>query len=155
MFCSLKKDIEKIEKVQRYFTRISLTRCRIPYMQYNDRLKLFNLQSLEFRRNVQDIATFYNIVSNRTCLNSEKLLSRRDRPNRTNNMKIFLKHCNNTTAKSFINRSTLVWNKLNQDIISSTSTSMFKFKVSKFLEESGTAEYWLLLLKFRNLFYLI
>ena len=44
------KDIQCIERVQRFFTRAILKRAGVPYMDYDDHLANLGLQSLEYRR---------------------------------------------------------------------------------------------------------
>ena len=55
-----KESILKIEKIQKYFTRNVLKKCRLPYVPYNERLKLFKLDELELRREITD----YNYSQN-------------------------------------------------------------------------------------------
>ena len=61
----LKLDIERIERVQRLFTR------RLPGMKklsYSDRMKLLNIQSLQLRRLYTDIIWCYKIIFGLTAL---------------------------------------------------------------------------------------
>ena len=46
----LKKDIKKIESVQKVFTKRACNRCGMPFTSYYDRLVKLNLKSLQYRR---------------------------------------------------------------------------------------------------------
>ena len=46
----LKKDVDKIERVQRYFTKQIFFRCNVPFNSYQDRLYKLNIKSLQHRR---------------------------------------------------------------------------------------------------------
>ena len=50
------------EKVQKYFTRRLFIRCKIPYMNYYNRLKYLNLNTLKFRRLHFDMYICFNII---------------------------------------------------------------------------------------------
>src|SRR5258708_4754821 len=60
------KDIDKIESVQRFFTkRLS----GLWNTGYSERLKLCNVTSLELRRLQFDLVLCYKIIHNLSCLN--------------------------------------------------------------------------------------
>ena len=58
------KDIQCIERVQRFFTHAIIKRAGIPYMDYDDRLANLGLQSLEYRRVFYDLIMCYKIYNN-------------------------------------------------------------------------------------------
>ena len=55
----LQRDINCIERVQRFFTRRVCKRCKISYKSYEHRLKLLGLDSLRDRRKTLDLYLFY------------------------------------------------------------------------------------------------
>ena len=57
------KDIQCIERVQRYFTRAIIKRAGIPYMDFDDRLANLGLQSSEYRRVFNDLVMCYKIYN--------------------------------------------------------------------------------------------
>jgi len=57
-----KKDIKRIEQVQRTFTRRLYSRCLLPKVEYMDRLKFLELESLEQRRIKTDLVNCFKIV---------------------------------------------------------------------------------------------
>jgi hypothetical protein len=80
----LLKDIEKIEAVQRFITRKICMRCKICYDSYTDRLRILNLQSLEFRRLKADIVMTYKIIHGLVDLDKNKFFNFRQSKTRGN-----------------------------------------------------------------------
>ena len=67
------KDIQCIERVQRFFTRAILKRAGIPY---DDRLANLGLQSLEYRRVFYDLVMCYKIYNNLVDLPFESFFTK-------------------------------------------------------------------------------
>ena len=61
-------EIDKLEKVQRYFTRRLFSNSD-SYLSYNERLSLLNLETLECRRLKFDIKMYFKIIHKQTNLN--------------------------------------------------------------------------------------
>ena len=59
-----KSNIKAIESVQQIFTRKICQRANISYKDYNDRLRILNLQSLQTRRVKNDLVMLYKILNN-------------------------------------------------------------------------------------------
>ena len=74
------KDIQCIERVQRFFTRAIIKRAGIPYMDYDDRLANLGLQSLEYRRVFYDLVMCYKIYNNLVDLPFESFFAKPARP---------------------------------------------------------------------------
>ena len=60
----LKKDIIKIESVQKQFTRRICKRCNLRFSSYSNQLYMLNLKSLEYRRLEFDIVFLYKMYYN-------------------------------------------------------------------------------------------
>jgi ribonuclease P/MRP protein subunit RPP40 len=60
----LLKDIDSIESVQCYFTRRLFARCKIPYVDYAQRLTYLKMDTLEKRRVKNDLICTYKILNN-------------------------------------------------------------------------------------------
>ena len=60
---NLIKDIHKIEKVQKNFTRFAFKKCNIPYSSYSNRLYQLNIKSLEYRRIYFDLIFMFKILN--------------------------------------------------------------------------------------------
>ena len=54
-------DIDLIENVQKCYTRRVFRKCGLEYVSYADRLLLLDRESLEIRRLLLCLTTFYNI----------------------------------------------------------------------------------------------
>uniref|UniRef100_A0A1I8BY63 Reverse transcriptase domain-containing protein n=1 Tax=Meloidogyne hapla TaxID=6305 RepID=A0A1I8BY63_MELHA len=70
-----KKDINRLEKCQKFYTKIALKKCRLPYIRYQNRLTLFELPTLENRRKILDLVTIYKIINGYTCLDPKSLFN--------------------------------------------------------------------------------
>src|SRR5664279_2358547 len=121
----LHKDIQRIESVQRRFTK------RLPnmsYLDYNSRIKALGLENLELRRLQQDLIYTYKILFNNVSIDSAKLF--KFWPNsstRGHQWKLFPHYSRSDRRKYFFcNRVIAPWNslKLTADCISSVA----KFK---------------------------
>jgi hypothetical protein len=68
---NLKKDVKRLERIQKFLTRIALTKCRLPYIPNEERLKLFDLRSLESR--ISDLIMVYKIINRLTHIYLQKI----------------------------------------------------------------------------------
>jgi len=118
--------IEKIEKIQKWYTRIALSKCKITYKNYSQRLILFNLESLALRRALYDLSTIYRIIFKYTHLCSTNLFELNDRPSRSrHNFQIKVHRKNSKTEHWLINRVVNQWNTLPASIINSPNPKIF------------------------------
>ena len=131
----LKKFIGKIERVQKYFTRTALTKCRLPYVPYPDRLKLFDLPTLELRRHIFDMIMVYKIFNRYTHLNPRQFFALSNRPSRKHNFQILMKYRKNKFC-SWSSRITNHWNCLDKEIVNAGSVNDFKVKLIKYLHKN-------------------
>ena len=109
--------IDKVENVQKFFTRTVLRKCGIGYVNYDNRLKLFQLKSLENRRTVLQLTTLHKIVHCKFDFDASLILEFNQRESRKHNFQIRIKHKNRKSAKSFINRNSNKWNVLDKDLV--------------------------------------
>jgi len=120
----LKHDIELIEHVQRRFTK----RLRdLSDYSYDERLKLLNIHSLQYRRIWFDIIMCYKIVFGLVCIDRDEFFQLRLSTTRGHPYKLY-KHFSSCSVRSsfFSERVTDLWNSLPADRISFTSLSAFK-----------------------------
>ena len=126
-----KKDIKKVEKIQRDYTK------RIDGManlEYSERLRKLRLPSLEFRRLRGDlIETFkithdiYDSTTTKSLLTLSNITNTRCHPYKlTKNSVRTLKY-----QKFFTNRIITNWNNLPQDIVTSENVNQFKNKIDE------------------------
>jgi hypothetical protein len=124
------KDINRIEQVQRRFTK----RLRGMYnLSYDERLTQLQLERLEARRIRTDVITAYKIIFNKTILNPEDFFSLSDCPidTRGHPYKLLLPSCRCDTRKfSFASRVVSTWNRLPASTTNFTSLSTFKLSLN-------------------------
>ena len=122
----LQKNIQLIENVQRKFTKRMVGFSEI---EYEERLKLLRLPSLEFRRLRGDMIETYKIVhgiyDSRT---TSTLFTFKDDPRtRGHSLQISKVHTNTTRfLKFFTNRVINYWNYLPENIVKAGTVNAFK-----------------------------
>ena len=129
-----RKHIDRIEKLQRHFTkRISGMRK----LSYYERLQKLKLPSLEFRRVRGDLIEVYKMTHNYYDTKSIKsllTLTSTDSPTRTNGFKLFKPRVN-TYIHFFTNRIINKWNGLPSDLVNADGLNAFKNKVDTLLKD--------------------
>ena len=125
------KDIDIIEKVQRYFTRRLFYRCRLPMLSYTERLNFLELETLEKRRVKTDLILCYKIKNGLVDLDFNKFFQIRERQSRGHSSILHVKSSRINARKNFFaNRVVNQWNKLSEDQITARSVGIFKHKLS-------------------------
>jgi hypothetical protein len=126
----LLKDIDIVERVQRYFTR------RLPGLKsftYSERLKLLNLSSLEERRIRRDLIMVYKIVHGHADLCFDDFFEYSTEVRTRGHMyKLrLLRSAKDIRKHFFCNRTVNIWNDLHSSIVMAGSLSSFKSLVSE------------------------
>ena len=127
-----KKDMEKLERVQRRVTKMI---PRLRNKSYEERLAELNLFTLTKRRLRGDLIQVYKIFRGHDNLNVEKYFTI-DQLNYTrgNGHKIKGKRFQSHEAKHFFfNRVVNVWNKLPSSVVNCDTVLTFKSRLDKFL----------------------
>ena len=123
--------IDKLEKVQKYFTR------RISGLKeysYSDRFFILNFESLELCRLYFDLKMYFLIIHKLIDLDYSDFFT--VTPGRVltcgHNFKIMLKKCRLDSSKySFSNTCVNCWNSLFSDVVNSSSVKIFMTKLKK------------------------
>ena len=119
-------NIDKLESVQRYFTR------KLPGLSdrsYKDRLSHLQLESLEARRIKADIILYYKVLSNKTVVNTDNCI-RTFNSHRGHNHHLYHHYSRTEARKNFwANRIVKNWNSLSHEIVNCTSVYAFKKKL--------------------------
>jgi len=121
----LKQDIERLENVQRRFTKRLVG---LKHVEYAERLQRLNLHSLELRRLRSDLIWCYKIVFGLVRLNFGDFLkfcpvsTTRGHP-----YKLYTSHCTSIRSRFFAHRVIKAWNSLPQ---STNFSSLAAFKRS-------------------------
>ena len=125
----LKGNVDKIERVQRYFTR------RILYsynLEYGQRLEHCKLDSLEQRRLKSDLLLFYKMINGITIINIEDSYTFVN-TSRGHELHLFKYYCRTEKRKLYwINRIVNNWNSLCSNVVNSNSFRTFKKKLQHF-----------------------
>ena len=127
-------DIEKIENVQRRFTKAIL-----PHFTYSARLSKLKLQTLEMRRITTDLTMCYKLLNGLTETDYKFALSRSSiSQTRGNSLKLNKRHLASTRdAALFHNRVINLWNALPDYIVTARSVSCFKRYLLNYANNAG------------------
>ena len=123
----MRKDIDRIERVQRQFTKkIS----GLNTLEYTDRLRKLNLPSLEFRRLRGDLIETYKITHKIYDPLTTNTLFEYETDERTRSRhpyKLFKRRFNTTKFQNFFtNRVINTWNALPRLVVTANSLNTFK-----------------------------
>ena len=133
---SLKRDIDIVERVQRKFTkRIS----GLENFTYLERLEKLKLEPLEYRRLKNDLYMCFSIVKNHSVLNFSDFFrfssSKNTRSYFFNSWKLEGKIPKKSVGLNvFHERVINIWNSLPNDVVNSTSLTVFKTKLNSTLD---------------------
>ena len=127
-----RKDIEKLERIQRRVTKMI---PRLRNKPYEERLKELNLFSLTKRRLRGDLITVFKIFRGFTNINPNDYFSTDEsRITRSNGFKIIGKRFETNEAKYFFfNRIVNVWNGLPSNVVNSITIEAFKTRLDNYL----------------------
>ena len=131
----LRKHIDHIESVQRYFTRCII---ETKNKTYEERLKLLNLPSLEFRRLRGDMIETYKICNKiyDPATTTDLFIPNTDDRTRSNGQKLSKSTTeHNQYLYFFTNRIINIWNKLPSQTANSKSTNEFKNNIDIILND--------------------
>ena len=116
----LLKDINKIESVQRYFTRRLFPD---KHDSYAERLVLTNLDTLESRRIKSDVIMCFKIINNLVDPTNFFNFNSNPHNSRGHPLKLIKQiYTSNSLANSFVNRCVNCWNALPSSIVLSPTT---------------------------------
>jgi len=125
-------DIEKLEKVQKRATKMV---SQLSNYSYEDRLRCLNLPTLKYRRIRRDMIQVFNIICG--LHHDDSVVKFEMHVNicntRRNMYKIQQSHSHYDLRKHFFtNRIINIWNSLPNNIVTATSTNIFKNRLDKF-----------------------
>ncbi len=127
----LQKDVDKLERVQRRFTKIIPELRNMPYEQRLNKLKL---TTLETRRIRGDMLEVFKIVKGLEGLNASDFFEFSTSTTRGHTLKLFKQRSRLDVRKySFSQRVINEWNSLPEDAINVDTINSFKGKLDKFL----------------------
>lgn len=122
--------VNLIENVQRYFTRRVCQRIGRT-LSYPQRLELLNLQTLEYRRFLNDITYIHKFIHSKTILDYQGLFTIiPTRSRNSNEFRIVPSFDNNGQISTFISRAFSTWNALPSDVVHIRDHTSFKQHLS-------------------------
>ena len=130
----LQKDIDLVERVQRYFTKKICLKCNIQFKSYEDRLYKLNLHSLQYRRLETDLIMVFKIINGLVDLPMNQFFLFYKSPYTTRRHKFCLaQNISKTEIQKglFANRIVPVWNKLPNYMFTPNTLSSFTNKLKK------------------------
>jgi hypothetical protein len=123
-------DIDSVENVQKCFTRRAFYKCGLQHMSYLDRLNLLKCNSLEYRRLILSLTTFYNIYNGHVSCNVLHNYVTPALQLRGHSHRLFVPFCKTNIRKNFFSlRMLQIWNCLPSVVVSSNVTSAFKYRL--------------------------
>ena len=125
----LKKDIRKIENIQRRATKLV---PEIRSFSYEDRLKALGLPTLEYRRDRYDMIQVFKALQGIDDIKWQSMFNLSVNPTRGHPWKLQKKRCNTTQRlHSFTFRVVDQWNSLSSETVSSKSVNIFKGRLNE------------------------
>ena len=135
---STKKNIKKLERIQRATTKLIPTLANLTYEQ---RLAELELLTLEQRREQGDLITIYRIMKGKECLDREDLLKMDRGKTRGHAMKLKKDNYRRDLKKnSFPHRVIDICNKLDEEIVCANTIQQFKNKLDLARYKNGSPQ---------------
>ena len=127
----MRKDIDKLERVQRRATRLI---SEISQLSYEERLQQCRLTTLETRRIRGDQIKVFKIMHGYEGLNKDMFFRiKNDSITRGHSLALVKSHSRLDIRKyTFSQRVVNDWNKLPEECINATSVNMFKNKIDQY-----------------------
>lgn len=125
----LKKDIKRIEDIQRRATKLV---TGLKHLTYEERLKELGLVTLEYRRDRADMIQIYKATHNFDHLKWDTLFTLASEDLRGHHLKFRVnKSKHNVRRNSFSVRTVHFWNSLSQETVTANSINQFKSLLNK------------------------
>ena len=128
-----KKDIKKLERIQRVATKMV---TELKDLSYEERLEEMGLPTLQERRERGDLITMFKLVNNMEKVDRDDLVPQMEegeRRTRGHGKKIKKGRCLSDIKKySFPYRTIDKWNDLKEEVVAANSVHMFKEKLDKY-----------------------
>src|SRR6266536_3311624 len=129
----LKKDIDLIERVQHWATKMI---DGLKDLSYEQRLSRLNLTMLESRRLRGDLIEVFKILKGLEDVNYQEFFKMSTSQLRGHELKLCKKSFNSNVGKfSFSNRVVEVWNDLPNEVVSSSRVIWFKVKIDQLFKK--------------------
>ena len=129
-----KKHVNLLESIQRHFTRYIIGTNDL---SYEERMKMLNLPSLEFRRLRGDLIEVFKICHNLyDPVTTKSLITINKSNTRTHNYKLVKPRVNSSQFLNFFtNRIINLWNNLPKEAVNAGSVNSFKNCIDFYLKD--------------------
>lgn len=125
----LKKDIRRVEAIQRRATKLVQN---IRHFDYEDRMKSLGLPTLEYRRKRNDLIQVYKAFHGLDDIKWQDMFIRSTNDTRGHSLKLFKRQCRTTQRlNTFAFRVIDSWNNLSEETVNATSLNMFKSRLNQ------------------------
>ena len=105
-------------------------------MNYEQRLSLLGLTSLEDRHYRADIIQVFKVLNDNKRIYPSNFLTLAERPGRKNSKKLYKKrNFLEISRNSFTSRVVDPWNNLPDDVVSAKELNEFKSRIDKFMRD--------------------
>ena len=129
---SQRKDIERLESVQKRATKLIPS---IRHIGYHRRLQHLNLYSLEKRRLRGQLIETFKILKGIDNIDHRNLFTLSSNQTRSNGWKVELKRYNTSHCGNFFTyKIASFWNRLPADVVNSTSINQFKNSLDRVID---------------------
>lgn len=130
----LKKDIDKIEKIQHRATKL-IEECK--GLSYEERLKVTGLSTLDERRTRGDLIEVFKLMKGFSKVDYSKFFTLAANKNtRGHDLKLKKNRSKLDIRKYFFSQRVVdKWNRLPQSVVDATSVNSFKNRYDKHIEE--------------------
>ena len=128
------KYIKKVESVQKSFTYRIFNRTSLPYLNYENRLRVLRTRSLKARRDVTNLVTLHKIAYKKIGISGNDLFDFSLLRGRSRRHKFSIRPYlprNDTFRSSFLIRPIKRWNALPAKVVESESQTLFKRYINK------------------------
>lgn len=130
-----KSDINRIEKIQKFYTRRAFKKCGLVPLPYEKRLDICGIQKLTKRRKIADLVMTQKILTGQTHLPPQKYFSKTVRAHRKP-LLLQNRKCTSKTQRNFFIRIVSLWNKLPKQAMEFFDSKDFR-KLTTELDLSG------------------
>ena len=135
---ALISEIKLLESVQAKFSKLVCKKLNISFQNYDQRMQILNLESLQARRIKIELQLIYKIINKLIDTNQQNFFSINPclSSYSLRRHQYYLKPQDNpktTIRRNFFSHRVIpIWNKLPEEIVTANTLSLFKFKLDKF-----------------------
>nr|CAD2185127.1 unnamed protein product [Meloidogyne enterolobii] len=132
----IKANCERLEKIQKYFTKIAFKKSGFIKIKYEERLKICNIEKLAIRRQINDLCMIQKILYQNTHLKPENFFAFAKKAKRKP-LLLQNQRYNSKSRNNFFIRNVTNWNKLPNEIMGIMHKKPFRKYIKKWISDNG------------------